>query len=237
MSLLWTWIEMGAPEKAPGEGPGTPPEPLEPTYASLYQNVFKPKCVTCHSPGNTGSRIPLTEEGLLNSPLELIIPGNPDESGLVVAVERNDDKRMPPAKEGYSKLKDEEKAAIRAWIEKISPPAVNPSPGNESSSPRTPAPDLVLPTFDSLNDRIFQARCITCHAAGKTAARVPLTKQGLLDSPLELVIPGNPDESGVVVAVERGDDNRMPPPKDGFSSIKENEKQALREWIKNGAKD
>jgi hypothetical protein len=29
----------------------------------------------------------------------------------------NDEKRMPPAKEGYSTLKAEEKAAIRKWIE------------------------------------------------------------------------------------------------------------------------
>ena len=53
----------------------------------------------------------------MNSPLELVIPGNADESGLVVALERSDDKRMPPGKEGYSVLKDDAKLAIRKWIE------------------------------------------------------------------------------------------------------------------------
>lgn len=142
MSILWTWMEMGAPENAGNGEPDPQPPPLEGTYTSIAQNILQPKCVSCHSPGNSAARIPLSEESLLNSPLELAIPGNPDESGLVIAVERTDDKRMPPAKDGYAALKNEEKAAIRAWIEKL--PLQNP-PDEEA--------DPVIPTVDSLNDR------------------------------------------------------------------------------------
>lgn len=116
MSILWSWIEIGSPEKAPGCD-NCNPTPLEPTYDSIKQNIFERKCVACHSPGKPAARVSLEKDNLLNSPLELVLPGNPDESGLVIAIERNDDKRMPPAKEGYSPLKNEEKSAIRDWIQ------------------------------------------------------------------------------------------------------------------------
>jgi hypothetical protein len=48
--------------------------------------------------------------------LELVLPGNPDESGLVIAVERTDEKRMPLAKSGFSPLTPDEMTAIRNWI-------------------------------------------------------------------------------------------------------------------------
>lgn len=113
-AALWNWIEMGAPKD--GDGTLPPPDPITPTYDSIDQHIFQVKCITCHTAGKTGERILLDKESLLNSPLELVIPGNADESGLVVAVERADDKRMPTAKEGYSKLTDEEIGAIRKWI-------------------------------------------------------------------------------------------------------------------------
>lgn len=113
--LLMNWIALGAPRQS--EAP--PPQdnnPLVPTFESINQHIFEPACLSCHSLTGTGKRILLDKASLLNSPLELVIPGNADESGLVVDVERTDDKRMPPAKEGYSELKPEQKAAIRKWI-------------------------------------------------------------------------------------------------------------------------
>lgn len=116
--LLWNWIEMGAPLQAqkPGVEP-PPPQPIEATYESINKNVLIPKCVTCHSPGNSAWQVLLSRQELLDSPLELVLPGNPDESGLVISVERTDHKRMPPEKDGYSVLKDDEIEAIRTWIE------------------------------------------------------------------------------------------------------------------------
>lgn len=116
--LLWNWIQLGGPLQA--QNPMTEPllpEPLEPTYESINKNIFISKCTTCHSEGNSGQRILLTKAELLDSPLELVLPGNSDESGLVIAVERTDRKRMPPEKDGYSALKEDERSAIRTWIE------------------------------------------------------------------------------------------------------------------------
>lgn len=117
LSYLWNWIKLGTPEQAQNGNVDPIPEPILPTYDSINKHVFMSSCKECHNPNGAGKRILFDKDSLLNSPLELIIPGNPDESGLVVALERADSKRMPPAKEGYSALKDEEKLAIRTWIQ------------------------------------------------------------------------------------------------------------------------
>lgn len=119
LSYLWNWVKIGAPEQAQNGNTTQPvePETIVATYESINKNVFQVSCKDCHNPTGAGKRISLDKESLLNSPLELVIPGNPDESGLVIALERSDDKRMPPAKEGYSALNDNTKAVIRKWIE------------------------------------------------------------------------------------------------------------------------
>lgn len=120
LAYLWNWIRIGAPEQAQGGDLAPPveaPEAIVPTYTSINKLVFQKSCVDCHNPTGSGKRVPLDKDFLLNSPLELVLPNNSDESGLVIAVERADSKRMPPAKEGYSALSNEAKEAIRKWID------------------------------------------------------------------------------------------------------------------------
>ncbi len=118
LAYLWNWLEIEAPE-FPQNGDLDPPleeEPLVATFASIDKNIFQVTCKECHNPTGTGKRVGLDKESLMNSPLELILPENPDESGLIIALERSDDKRMPPAKEGYSALSEQSIAVIRKWI-------------------------------------------------------------------------------------------------------------------------
>lgn len=117
MSYLWNWIKLGAPELPQNGNTNPVPEPILPTYDSINKNIFQTSCKDCHNPTGSGKRILFDKDSLLNSPLELVIPNNPDESGLVLAIERADSKRMPPAKDGYVGLKNDLKAAIRKWIE------------------------------------------------------------------------------------------------------------------------
>ncbi|MGE0763734.1 MAG: hypothetical protein AB7N80_10695 [Bdellovibrionales bacterium] len=112
--LLWNWIKIGAPLES--EEPPPTEEPLIATYQSIRDHIIEPKCMTCHNPTGTGNKIPLDLEFLLNSPLELVLPGYPDESGLIIALERKDGKRMPPEKEGYTALKPEVIQVVRDWI-------------------------------------------------------------------------------------------------------------------------
>ena len=118
-ALLSSWINMGAPEFAKGEVPPTPSPPLvlEPTYASIYKNIIAVKCLICHSAGGKAEHIPLgTYSDLIDSPREIVLPGNPDESGIIIAISRGDEKRMPPASVGASPLNEKEIAVIYEWI-------------------------------------------------------------------------------------------------------------------------
>lgn len=99
------------------------------------------------------------------------------------------------------------------------------------------APQNLTPTFDSIYQYIFVRQCISCHAPGKEADRVLLDRTSLLVSPRDLVKPGEPEISGLYLAVTRNDGDRMPPPDKGLNSLKPQEIEAIRVWIVNGAKD
>lgn len=111
--LLARWISAGAPEDP--KKPDPPVEPLKPTFESIKRVIFLSKCIDCHSLGQPGFLVPLnTKEDLIDSVRELVLPGNPDESGLMISITRKDDKKMPPSPS--SPLTNDEIAAIHKWI-------------------------------------------------------------------------------------------------------------------------
>ena len=120
LGLLATWIKAGAPEK-PLDGTEQPPvkiEPLEPTFNSINKNILKNKCIVCHSVGKVAERVPLdSPKSMIDSPLEIVIPGNSEESGLIISTSPNARKIMPPKKSGIAPLKPEEIEIVRQWID------------------------------------------------------------------------------------------------------------------------
>lgn len=92
-------------------------KPLVATFESINENIFQKKCQSCHNPAGEGRRVLLDYVSLMTSPLELVIPGNADESGLILALEREDEKRMPPAEDGYAPLPVGDIFIIRQWID------------------------------------------------------------------------------------------------------------------------
>ena len=104
----------------------------------------------------------------------------------------------------------------------------------QGSSPTHPQ---LQPTFSSIHDLIFSPRCMDCHSSGHSGKEVPLnTREDLLDSPRDLVLPGNPEESGLLIAVMRDDKKRMPPIDSGIGALSTSEIEILRTWIREGAK-
>lgn len=112
------------PPKAPDPVPTTtpdppalpPPIPLGPTFSSIAANIFKPKCDVCHTGASVGKDVVLADyTKLLASPRDLVLPGNVDESSLVIAIKRKDDKQMPPAPQDH--LSQLEFDAITGWID------------------------------------------------------------------------------------------------------------------------
>lgn len=187
-----------------------PEQKAQLSFSYVYQNVFLPKCISCH--GNSGG-VNLESYQAARSHL--------------AAIKKTvfETKTMP--KRGS--LSFDEQAILWNWIAMGAP--------KDSEDGTTPIPDPLTPTFDSISKNIFAAKCVTCHSAGNPGQRILLDKDSLLNSPLELVIPGNADESGLVVAIERTDDKRMPPAKEGYSKLSDEEITAIREWITNGATD
>jgi uncharacterized membrane protein len=114
--LLRTWIAAGAPEN--GDGPPIPPDPpLEAKFDSIKRKIFIIRCIGCHSPGQPGHDVSLnTKEDLINSPRDLVVPGDSAESGLIIALVRKDAKRMPPPSAGDA-LSKEDIAVIAKWID------------------------------------------------------------------------------------------------------------------------
>ena len=117
IQLLRAWIDAGAPEFSDDTPVPTPEPKLEAKFSSIRKLIFEPKCMACHSTGGAAEKVPfMTYEQFLNSPRDIVIPNMPDDSGLVIAIEREDDKRMPPPETGAKPLSEEERKTIRDWI-------------------------------------------------------------------------------------------------------------------------
>ena len=96
-------------------------ETLKPSFVSIKKNIIDRRCLSCHSSGGNAGSVRLTSrEEILNSPRELVLLGNAEESGLMIAITRNDDKRMPPSNQG-NPLSNEEIEIIRKWIKNGAP--------------------------------------------------------------------------------------------------------------------
>ena len=246
--LLADWIAAGAPESvevgapepsptasptpgpSPSPDPGSRPQPPSRpvSFQIVNERVFIPRCLICHGPA---SEHPLDSYSNVKRSLEGIISA--------VLVERT----MPLG----SSLSRDEIGLLTTWIAAGAPERVgdregdgdhgqDPGPGPGPSPRPTPTPIPLEPTYSSIRANILVNRCILCHSPGGSAKQVPLvTFEDLLDSPRELVLPGNADESGLVLAIERDDEKRMPPPMTG-PALSEAERLVIRDWISKGAK-
>lgn len=103
---------------------------------SDIKRLFKARgCFDCHRGTPTAKRVPLDNYKALVR-LKLVEPGNADESGLVIALELDEDdpKRMPPRqknqengeKKTYIPLTEAEIEGVRRWIEEGAPENRNP---------------------------------------------------------------------------------------------------------------
>lgn len=116
ITILENWISKEIDEQA--QGPILLPEPIKPTFSSIYKLVLAPKCVTCHGPTRADDGIRVDSYnyllGLYSENKELVKIGNALESKLYKSVHNGE---MPPAKDGYVRLDDSEVSAIKSWID------------------------------------------------------------------------------------------------------------------------
>lgn len=122
LELLTAWIKAGIPEKPlDGSDPGEiVVEELKPNFESIKKLVIDRKCLACHSAGGSAERIPMnSQDDLINSHLEIVVPGSPDDSGFMIVTETNARRFMPPKKSGISVVSEEERKAIYEWIQNL----------------------------------------------------------------------------------------------------------------------
>lgn len=188
-------------------------------FSSVYNQVLRPSCIGCH--GSSGG-VSLETYASVKIHLSKIYNST--------IVERVMPKAPTPV------LSEQQIGLLNAWIVAGAPELSGPD--------QAPMPALE-PTFESIKTHILEVKCLSCHAPGKAAARIPLvTKEDLLESPLDIVVPGSAEESGIILAVTNSNPKKiMPPVKDkegnetGYSPLSEKDIEVISLWINNGAKD
>jgi uncharacterized membrane protein len=120
---LWAWVDAGAPEVPANGGPATPPPPslppLEPTFDSIKSHIIDKKCLSCHSPGGKAERDPfVTRSDLVDSALDIVVPGDASQSEIVHVLSPGARKPMPPVDSGITPVPQEDLEVIKIWINK-----------------------------------------------------------------------------------------------------------------------
>lgn len=216
------------------------------SFNDVMSAVFEPKCIACH--GNAGG-------------VNLESPENARKHLLAIRKSTLIERRMPKAP--FPALTKEEALLLDAWIEaggpgipslpdqgSQEPPQENPAlpdPGSspddpQSGPPSTPNPPPSVPeleaTYKSIRARILVPKCIVCHKPGGKAEDIPLgTKDDLINSPLEIVIPGNAEESMMMIVFQEGARKPMPPLNSGMAPLTEQQIITIEKWINEGAKE
>lgn len=116
MEVLTAWIEAGGPEKPRNsDPPNTQENEPQSGFIKIKHEIIDPKCLFCHMPGEHAGHIPLnTREDLLNSSLNLLVPGNPDQSLFYTITSPGAMNMMPPI--GIEPLTETQREMIRVWI-------------------------------------------------------------------------------------------------------------------------
>lgn len=184
------------------------------SYKEVNEKVFQNKCIGCHG---TSGGINLETYKAASSNLEAI------KDSTIIR------KTMP--KSPVKALSQNELQLITAWVAAGGPDLpLNGSNGGGGNGP------VLEPTYASIKAQIIDRKCLSCHSAGGNASRMPFTtKDELLDSPYDIVVPNNPEESGLMIVLEQDARKPMPPQNSGFSPVSEAEKVILKEWILKGA--
>jgi uncharacterized membrane protein len=137
LSLLSAWINAGAPELSPGT------DGVQPTYASLYANVFQPLCMNCHGTGRIAEAAPLAPyAALMSSDNKLVTAGDLSHSAIVDAITKPSGVRgsMPPASAGLAPLPVTTIELIKQWILNGAPEGDEPEPSPIASASPVTAP-------------------------------------------------------------------------------------------------
>lgn len=191
------------------------------SYRMVRNEVFQPKCITCHG-----------QAGGVN--LETYTNATKNLGDIKNSVFNKGS--MPKAP--ISKLSPRQKQVLLAWIEAGGPekPVGGGDPGPDPDPDPDPGPIEIKPTYASIRKYILDKKCVGCHTPGETAGRFPLvTREDVMNPDFEYVIPENPDDSGIMIVLQPNARKPMPPKDSGITPLTEEEINAIKVWIEEGA--
>lgn len=123
-ALLSAWVDLGAPEQT-GSVPAEPsiPEVLTPTWKSLSENVFFPKCLACHNSNGQAKFLVLSSRQLIFNNRNKIYSGGSKfidlefpEKSYLLEVLGDEEEPMPPKESNIPRLTMDELKTIQKWI-------------------------------------------------------------------------------------------------------------------------
>jgi uncharacterized membrane protein len=150
---------------------------------------------------------------------------------------------MPPKSSGYKSLTDCEKQILETWIDDQSKntESVKIKELSKCGDARPPIkeekPDLkTLPvTFENLQKYIIAPKCLSCHSADKAEDDVVLDTWAAMTSGDH--IGATAEESDLYKMTLPTARKLMPPRKSGIPALNDDERNFLKTWIDNGAKE
>lgn len=184
------------------------------SYKQTKEEVFLPKCISCH--GNGG--------GVNLETYSSAVAHLDDIRRATLQT-----KTMP--KSPVSPLSTRQLEVLTAWIDAGGPEN---SPGHHSPDDDSDTGETPSGGFEAIKKKILENRCLNCHRRGEHAGNIPLeTREDLLSSSINLVVPGKPEQSLIYTITAPGARNMMPPI--GVEPLSKVQREMIRVWINNGA--
>jgi hypothetical protein len=213
---------------------GEPTHPPPVRYEAVAA-IFERACMHCHGGARPVEGLSLASyervsKGGASGPV--VVPGKVDESTLVGRLRGRIEPAMPLDDDP---LPEADIAQIEAWIrEGARPPEDPPAP-----PPAAPAPPAEGPVLWSHVEPVLRAACVRCHQDRGLRGAAP---EGIrfdayaatVGGRRVAVIPGRPEASPLVRAVEGRTRKRMP--LDGPPWLEPGEVALLTRWVKEGAR-
>ncbi|HWZ50147.1 MAG TPA: PSD1 and planctomycete cytochrome C domain-containing protein [Granulicella sp.] len=204
-------------------------------FTQKVRPVLAQSCYRCHTTEAAGGLRLDSHAALLKGGDSgpVVVPGKPEKSLLIEAIQQTGDLKMPPKGE---KLADGDIANLVEWVRRgaawDSAEAAQPVVAllTSAQAKGTPGDDY----FENKIRPIFANSCGSCHqdaAKGglSLTSRASILKGG--DSG-PAIVPGDPEKSLLLTAVHQTGDLKMPPK---GAKLSADEIQALSDWVRMGA--
>jgi mono/diheme cytochrome c family protein len=242
---------MVIPGNAVSASGGPPVDPgSQQFYSTRVTGILQSNCTDCHDATAKGGLRLDSYAGIRKGGEDgaVIVPGDPDASMLIKAIRREGDLKMPPRRA----LDPAAVADLEAWVKAgavgsdpapaAAPPAASsmqavsgaaPAAASSSAAVKTASLPVDADFFENKVRPILANSCYDCHddtAKGglRLDSKAAFEKGGAHGAE---VVPGDPEKSRLIQAVEQTGDLKMP--KGG--KLKPEEIATLVAWVKAGA--